>query len=408
MLEVDVDVRGLAALFGDETGKEQVLIVLGRIDRSHAQAKADAGIGRRAAALAEDVLVPRPADDVMDGEEIVGEAELLDQVELVLDGPPFFVAHPFFETPLRALPGQVGQVLDRGLPGRHRFVGILVLELSKVELDPLGDLKAALHRAGEAGEEPGHFGGRFQMPLAVGLQPQAGVMDGAGLADAGQHVLQVPAVRAVIEDVVGGEHRRAGGLGQGRQPREPVQVARAIGPRRRQPDVAAQVAGDLAQAAFEVFIQPGGRDHQDKLAFGMVGEVGPAQVALALLRAKLADGQQPGQAAVGFAVGGVAEQRRRIVGEVQPAPGQRLHRQRRLAQLLHLRPGPHHPSQRIAVGDADGFHAQHAGLVDQFMGMRGSAQEREIGGGLEFGVAGHAQTPSVALCAPPPPEGEDL
>ena len=72
VLEVDVDVRRLAALLGDEALEQQVLVLLGRIDRGDAQAEADHGIGRRAAPLAEDALLARPADDVVHGQEVVG------------------------------------------------------------------------------------------------------------------------------------------------------------------------------------------------------------------------------------------------------------------------------------------------------------------------------------------------
>ena len=68
VLEVDVDVGRLVALRGDEALEQQVSRV--RIDLGDAEAVADRRIGRRAAALAEDVLAAREADDVVDGEEI--------------------------------------------------------------------------------------------------------------------------------------------------------------------------------------------------------------------------------------------------------------------------------------------------------------------------------------------------
>ena len=61
VLEVDVDVRRLAPLLGDEALEQQV-VALG-IDGGDAQDVADRGIGGRAAALAEDVLAAGEADD---------------------------------------------------------------------------------------------------------------------------------------------------------------------------------------------------------------------------------------------------------------------------------------------------------------------------------------------------------
>ena len=52
VLEIDVDIRRLAALFGDEA-VEQKLIARG-IDFRDAETIADGGIGRRAAPLAQD------------------------------------------------------------------------------------------------------------------------------------------------------------------------------------------------------------------------------------------------------------------------------------------------------------------------------------------------------------------
>jgi hypothetical protein len=65
----------------------------------------------------------------VDGQEVVGKAQLLDEVELVLQGPPLTLAQPALEAPARPLPGQVAQVLDGGLAGRDRLVGIFVAQL---------------------------------------------------------------------------------------------------------------------------------------------------------------------------------------------------------------------------------------------------------------------------------------
>ena len=68
VLEIDVDVGRLVAVGGDEALEQQ--IVQARIDLGDAEAEAHRRVRRRAAALAEDVLRARVADDVVDGEEI--------------------------------------------------------------------------------------------------------------------------------------------------------------------------------------------------------------------------------------------------------------------------------------------------------------------------------------------------
>ena len=56
--------------------------MLHRIDGGDAEAVADGAVGRRAAALHEDVLLPAEVDDVPDDQEVAGEIELLDEIEL--------------------------------------------------------------------------------------------------------------------------------------------------------------------------------------------------------------------------------------------------------------------------------------------------------------------------------------
>src|SRR5256885_6068912 len=102
MLEIDIDVGRLAARGADKALEQHV--DLRRIDRGDAEAIADDRVGRRAAALAQDVLAARELDNVVHGEEIAREIELLDQLELVFD----------------ALADVIGDAVlwDRGRPGR--------------------------------------------------------------------------------------------------------------------------------------------------------------------------------------------------------------------------------------------------------------------------------------------------
>ncbi len=131
VLEIDVDVGRLAAVLGNEAGEQQVALV--RIDRGDAEAKADRAVGRRAAALAEDflVLAAREGDDVVHGEEVARIVELGDQRELVaqaflhLGGNAVGIAVLRIAL-ARARPGEVFEMLLRGLARRHRLVGIFV------------------------------------------------------------------------------------------------------------------------------------------------------------------------------------------------------------------------------------------------------------------------------------------
>ena len=57
----------------------------------------------------------------------------------------------------------------------------------------------------------------------------------------------------------------------------------------------------------------------------------------------------------------------------------------------HMR--AHDSGERIAVGDAEAGKAERDRLRDQFLRMRGAAQEGEIGGDGEFRIGGHASLP---------------
>ena len=214
VLEIDVDVRRLVALPGDEAGEQHVVVGLGGVHRRHPQAETDHRIGRRAAPLAEDGLPSGPFDDVVHGEEIVGVGQLIDQGQFVDQQPAHLARNPGRIAPGRPRPGQVGEVGHGGLARRHGLIGIFVFQLAEVEPDAARDLQGALHRRRPPGEQPLHLGGGFQAPLGVGFQDEARIADGALLAHAGENVLQGPALGAVIERIVGGDQRRAAPLGQ--------------------------------------------------------------------------------------------------------------------------------------------------------------------------------------------------
>ena len=66
------------------------------------------------------------------------------------------------------------------------------------------------------------------MPLGIGFELQPCVMDRAFLADAGEHVLQGPAVGGVIEHGVGGDEGKAHARRQLRQRCDAGAVVAAI------------------------------------------------------------------------------------------------------------------------------------------------------------------------------------
>ena len=63
-------------------------------------------------------------------------------------------------------------------------------------------------------EQARHLLRRLQVPLGIGLEAEARVVDRAFLADAGEHVLQGAAMRRVIEHGIGGDEGYADARGE--------------------------------------------------------------------------------------------------------------------------------------------------------------------------------------------------
>ena len=73
-------------------------------------------------------------------------------------------------------------------------------------------------------EKPGHFAGAFQMALGVAGKAEACFVDGAGVADAGEHILKAAAGGVVVEHIVGGDEGHARRLGKSREPVQPLGI----------------------------------------------------------------------------------------------------------------------------------------------------------------------------------------
>ena len=166
VLEVDVDVRRLLALVGDEPLDQQIL--LDGIDGGDAQAIANHRIGRRAAPLAQDVLlVARPGDDVVHGEEIGRVSQRLNQLQFLAQGRDDLDRNSAGIPRLRPAKGQVHQPALRRPAGRHRLVGIFVFQVVQIEPAGLDDLGRAGHRVLVSLEQAPHLGGGLEEAFGV-------------------------------------------------------------------------------------------------------------------------------------------------------------------------------------------------------------------------------------------------
>ncbi len=224
VLEVDVDIRRLVPLRRNEPLEQQP--GAGRVDAGDPQHITNCRIGRRPPPLAQDALAPRVADDAVHRQEIRRVVELPDQRQLMRELAPHPLRHAVLIALTDPLPDQPLQRLLRREPRLLDLVGILILELPKVEPAALDQLDRARDRVGMPGEQPRHLLRRLEMPVREPLPPEPGRIDRAPLADAGHHVLQHPPLRVMEQHVPRREQRNPLRRPHRRQPMQPHLVPR--------------------------------------------------------------------------------------------------------------------------------------------------------------------------------------
>ncbi len=138
----------------------------------------------------------------MHGQEVWGIIERPDQAELFFNSAVHLVRHTLRITPDRSLPGQVLQVLLGCQARWHGFVGVFIGQFVERKRAALHDLLCPAQGRFETLEQPCHFLRRFQVPFGARLQSEAGVFDGAMLADTGHDILKRAALGRVIENII--------------------------------------------------------------------------------------------------------------------------------------------------------------------------------------------------------------
>ena len=201
VLEVDVDVRGFAPLGADEALEQQA--GAGGVDGRDAEHEADRGVGGGPAALAEDAFRFREANDAVDGQEVWRVVELGDQGQFVVELAGDGVGNAVGVGAGGAVPGESFQCMLGGLAGGADLGRVLVAQLVEREAAAIGDFERAGDGVGVAGVKPADLVRGFQVAVGEALAPEAGVVDRAALADAGEDVLQDAAAGGVVEHVAG-------------------------------------------------------------------------------------------------------------------------------------------------------------------------------------------------------------
>ena len=205
-----------------------------------AEAEADGGIGRRAAALAEDAARAREAHDVVHGEKIRRVAERGDQLELVRER----LARPLRDALGIARPGAgLREGFERGLGRRIAFAQLFRIGMGQfveAELKAVEEADRLRDRRRRLGEEPRHLAWAFKMPLGVGLREAPRGLERRFLADAGEDVGERAPLGRMHQRIVGRDQRRANRAREAHAPRQPAAHVLVIGQARADPQARAE------------------------------------------------------------------------------------------------------------------------------------------------------------------------
>ena len=426
VFEIDIDVRRLVTLVGQETLEQNV--ERGGIHRGDAEHVADGGVGGRPPALAHDALVFGDADKIEDREKIRrqplsgDEDELLAQQALYLLRYAPAVFHPGME------PDAIFKILLACPAVGYGLLRIFVTQMVKIEVDQTLQHLRLGDRFGCCAEEARHFLGPLEMTFAIHLQQATGSFDLHALPDARHHVLQVALDRIVIEHVVRGDEADM------RLRRNAFQLLETAG------IIAAPVHGDAepggrsgpqrGEQVFNSLQRCAGHDDEQEIARQIEhGAQGEAAFALkgaagAWRFTQISGGEDAAEATPAFTIDRIGHDIGRTIdkgkaradaqlepartplhlGTVRLEPGRvgmldpaglarpaafahaRGCRQAILAHLFQRRPGAHDASHRVAVCDADGCVTKRQRLQHHVLSVGGAAQEREIRGGDHFGI----------------------
>jgi hypothetical protein len=371
VLEVHVDVGRLVALPGHEA-LEQHLELVGA-HGGDAEAVADDGVGRRAAALAEDAVAARVIDHVVHGEEEGFVAQLGDDGQLLLQQRAHLAGNAAGPVPRRALPGELRQPGGGRLAPGHQLARILVAQFLQREGAAVGNG----HGRGQQLRriQPRQLGAVAQVPLRQAV------------ADRGEHVLQLAPPRVVHVHVAGGHRLDAQPRRQPERRLEQRGVVAIAQHRHAQPQGALVTRGQPAA----VFLRAGSGGAEQPLAGqpdqqavrgsgDAPGQVLPGEVVAALARGAAAARDQRADLAVAAPRRGQRHELQAVIeGELaaDDQPG---------ARFLRAHVGAHHAGHGALVGECQRAIAECCRAFDQLAGMRGAAQEAEVAQRMQLGV----------------------
>ena len=415
-LDVDVDV-GRAVAFGRQEPLEEEAEGDG-VGVGDAEGEAHRGVGRRAPALAEDVGSRAEVDDVPHDEEVAGEAQLVDEVELTVELLPGTVdpgggagAVPAGA----ALLDQSAEVAHLVEPVGARVGRQVGGDQGEVERALQAEGGGPLDDAGVAGEAQGLFIAGAQVETG-GWEPAVDLVEAAPGPHRGHGRGEALAGDGVVVDVAGGDQVETGGhrqLGEG-------VVADRVGGEA----VIPQLDGDVvpAEVGHQSVEGPAGRGRAavgealGHRGLATAGEDQPVVVApraahpaqldqtfvadprRPLLPRQLALADRPAEQGVALRVAGEDEEvfahrvgragsrqvhGRLFQGELGTEHGGQADGSRRLGEADDA-------VEAVVVGEGQGLEVEPGRLLGQLLGVRRAVEEREVGVAVELGVGGGA------------------
>ena len=145
-------------------------------------------------------------DDVPDDQEVAGEIELLDQIELARDLRARAVVKRTIAI-ARADVGNLAEERHLRLPRRHRIVGEAIAEIGHRVSRRSASRACAATASGRSAKSSRHRLRRLQIALGVPRQPPAGACKRRLVPQAREHVEQRPLRRRGEAHAAGGDER---------------------------------------------------------------------------------------------------------------------------------------------------------------------------------------------------------
>ena len=398
VLEVDVDVGRLVALGADEPLEQQRHAI--GVDLGDTQAITDGGVGRAAAALAQDLLLARPAHHVGHGEEVRLEPQSRDQRQLMLDGLAHLERHAVRKPLACTGLGERAQPTRRRVAFGHDLFGVFVAQLVERERARRGDAHRGRQPLGRIQRRQALA--RAQMRLGIGFEREAALGHRPAQPRRGQRILQRLARPHVHQHVACGRQVQAGEFSQPLGGLDARRVVRAMQQRHHERRTFETEPGLEPHRVRELRLERQCCiDHHQRKTIGQTGQIrcmrhaafdvaGQCAVAafdcaasrhgdplreIAVAAARLRQQHQPRS----IAAAGSARRQPHLGADDQVQ-----------AEPLGLAMCAHHAGQRALVGDGQRRVAELVRTGNQLFRVRRPGEKSEVAAAMQLGVGGQA------------------